>query len=76
MKTLLEPVAEALGNTPAISRKSYVHPCLIEALRDDPEDPLQGLPRPRARARLTSAETGRLAYLERKPRRARRRQAG
>ena len=76
MTTLLEPVAEALGNTPAISRKSYVHPCLIEALRDDPEDPLQGLPRPRARARLISAETGLLAYLERKPRRARRRQAG
>jgi DNA topoisomerase-1 len=29
----LEPVAEALGNTPAISRKSYVHPALIEAVR-------------------------------------------
>ena len=26
MKTVVEPVAEALGNTPAISRKSYVHP--------------------------------------------------
>ena len=26
LKTVLEPVAEALGNTPAISRKSYVHP--------------------------------------------------
>ena len=26
VKTVVEPVAEALGNTPAISRKSYVHP--------------------------------------------------
>ena len=31
---MLEPVAEALGNTPAISRKSYVHPALIEAVKD------------------------------------------
>jgi DNA topoisomerase-1 len=30
---MLEPVAEALGNTPAISRKSYVHPALIDAVK-------------------------------------------
>jgi DNA topoisomerase-1 len=30
---MLEPVTEALGNTPAISRKSYVHPALIERCR-------------------------------------------
>ena len=35
LNALLEPVAEALGNTPAISRKSYVHPALIEAVKDD-----------------------------------------
>jgi DNA topoisomerase I len=34
LKTVIEPVAEALGNTPAISRKSYVHPALIEAAKD------------------------------------------
>jgi DNA topoisomerase-1 len=73
LKTVLEPVAEALGNTPTISRKSYVHPCLIEALQDDPEDPLHGLKRPRARRRLSSSETGFLRFLKRKPRRARRR---
>lgn len=28
---LLEPVAEALGNTPTIARKSYVHPLVIAA---------------------------------------------
>ena len=26
LKTMIEPVAEALGNTVAMSRKSYVHP--------------------------------------------------
>ena len=63
LKTVLEPVAEALGNTPAISRKSYVHPKLIEAARDTPRDPLGGLERPRARKWLSSAEVGLLAFL-------------
>ena len=35
VKTMIEPVAEALGNTVAISRKSYVHPALIEAVKED-----------------------------------------
>ncbi|WP_118858474.1 DNA topoisomerase IB [Sphingomonas mesophila] len=73
LKTVLEPVAEALGNTPAMSRKSYVHPCLIEALQDDPRDPLNGMERPRARRRLSTAETGFLKFIAKKPRRARRR---
>ena len=34
LKSVIEPVAEALGNTAAISRKSYVHPALIEAAKD------------------------------------------
>ena len=46
VKTVIEPVAEALGNTPAISRKSYVHPALIEAVKEDPRDPLDGLGAP------------------------------
>ena len=75
LKTVLEPVAEALGNTPTMSRKSYVHPTLIEALQDDPEDPLHGMKRPRARRRLSSAETGFLKYLKHKPRRMRRKAA-
>ena len=64
LKTALEPVAEALGNTPAISRKSYVHPKLIDALQDDPRDPLRGITRPPPRRRLTSAETAFLAFLK------------
>ena len=73
LKTVLEPVAEALGNTVAMSRKSYVHPSLIEALQADGDDPLHGMKRPRARRRLSSAETGFLKFLKRKPRRSRRR---
>ena len=73
LKTVLEPVAEALGNTPAISRKSYVHPKLIEAARDRPRYPLNGMERPRGRKWLTSEEVGLLDFLagrKRKPKRA------
>ena len=73
LKTVLEPVAEALGNTPAISRKSYVHPKLIEVARDKPRDPLGGLERPRGRKYLSSAEVGLLDFLagrKRRPRKA------
>ena len=72
LKTALEPVAEALGNTPAISRKSYVHPLLIEVLQEDPRDPLHGFAQPPARRRLSGAETAFLAFLKKaKPRRKR-----
>ncbi len=64
VKTALEPVAEALGNTVAISRKSYVHPRLVEVLQEDPRDPLNGFVAPRARRRLSPAETGLLAFLK------------
>jgi len=63
LKTVLEPVAEALGNTPAISRKSYVHPKLIEAARDTPRDALGGIERPRGRKWLSSTEVGLLDFL-------------
>jgi len=63
LKTVLEPVAEALGNTMAISQKSYVHPMLIEATRDHPRNPLNGMPRPRSRKWLSSEEVGLLDFL-------------
>lgn len=72
LKTVLEPVAEALGNTPAISRKSYVHPKLIEAARDNPREPLGDFERPRARKWLSSAEVALLDFLAGKKRRAKR----
>ena len=72
LKTALEPVADALGNTPAISRKSYVHPLLIDTLQGDPRDPLDGFTPPPARRRLSSAETAFLTFLkQKKPRRRR-----
>jgi DNA topoisomerase I len=76
VKTVIEPVAEALGNTPAISRKSYVHPKLLDAVKEDPRDPLNGMDRPPARKRLSSAEVALLEFLARgKRRRKARKQA-
>lgn len=65
LNALLQPVAEALGNTPAISRKSYVHPAIIEAVKENPEDPLGGLQCPRATKYLSAAERGLIEFLER-----------
>src|SRR6476661_6605664 len=70
LNTVLEPVAEALGNTPAISRKSYVHPKLIDAARGQPRDPLGAVERPRGRKWLSSAEVGLLDFLAGKKRRS------
>jgi DNA topoisomerase-1 len=73
VKTVVEPVAEALGNTPAISRKSYVHPKLLEAVKEDGRDPLDGMERPAARKRLSSYEVGLLRFLANGKRRQRKR---
>jgi DNA topoisomerase-1 len=73
--TMVEPVAAALGNTPAMARKSYVHPALIEAAKDDPRDPLGGMDRPRERKWLSSAEVGFLQFLRKQKRRRRKRAA-
>jgi DNA topoisomerase I len=63
VKTVVEPVAEALGNTPAISRKSYVHPDLLEAVKQDARDPLNGMERPKGKTRLSGAEVALLEFL-------------
>jgi DNA topoisomerase-1 len=68
LNTVIEPVAEALGNTPAITRKSYVHPTLIEAVKADPRDPLKGMERPPARKWLSSTEVALCKFLARKRR--------
>ena len=70
--TLVEPVAEALGNTTAMARKSYVHPSLIDATKDNPRDPLDGMARPRARKWLSGAEVGFLKFLKKRRRRRKR----
>jgi len=76
VKTVVEPVAEALGNTPAISRKSYVHPKLLDAVKEKPRDPLDGMDRPSGRRGLSSAEVGLLEFLARGGRRRRKPKAG
>lgn len=62
--TMVEPVAEALGNTVAISRKSYVHPKLIEVTKERPRNPLPDFHCPRERKFLSASEVGLLKFLE------------
>jgi DNA topoisomerase-1 len=72
VNTMVEPVAEALGNTVAMSRKAYVHPALIEAVKDNPRDPLKGLERPRARKWLSACEVALIPFLKKVARKAKR----
>lgn len=65
MKAIVEPVAEALGNTVAISRKSYVHPALIEALKDAGAIGKKSLPR--TSQHLSRYERGLIDFLEALP---------
>jgi DNA topoisomerase-1 len=65
LKSVMEPVAEALGNTPAISRKSYVHPALIEAAKDAGAIGTGKLPR--ATKTMSGAERGLIDFLEALP---------
>jgi DNA topoisomerase-1 len=72
VNTMIEPVAEALGNTVAMSRKAYVHPALIAAVKENPRDPLKGLERPRARKWLSSCEVALIPFLKKVARKAKR----
>jgi DNA topoisomerase-1 len=64
LKAMLEPVAAALGNTPAIARKSYVHPALIELAHSKGCAPLAGLKLPRPKKYLSGPERGLIAFLD------------
>lgn len=71
---LIEPVAEALGNTPAVTRSSYIHPLLVEAVKAEPLDPLADARIVHRRRRgLSKAETQLLAFLGHDKRSLRRR---
>ena len=66
LKPALEQVAEALGNTPAISRKSYVHPAVLAVLKVRDSDRLP--PRlPRATRWLAREERGLIEFLRATP---------
>ncbi|WP_265562125.1 DNA topoisomerase IB [Sphingomicrobium arenosum] len=65
LKRIVEPVAAALGNTPAVTRSSYIHPAILDAVKERPEDPFRGVRRPRrTRRRMSREETFLLAFLD------------
>ena len=66
LKALMEEVSERLGNTPAIARKSYVHPAVV-ALVDRQQKWRKGLKLPRKTRWLSAEERGLLELLEESP---------
>ena len=64
---MLAPVADALGNTPAISRKSYVHPMLVEWAKAGGLKNQTSYSLPRATRWLSAAERGLIALLDEAP---------
>lgn len=66
IKALMEDVAEKLGNTPAIARKSYVHPAVV-ALVDRQGEWRESLVLPRRTKWLSGEERGLLELLEDSP---------
>ncbi|PNU01935.1 DNA topoisomerase IB [Novosphingobium guangzhouense] len=61
LKAMLDEVAQCLGNTPAIARKSYVHPAVIAAAKGEVATPRS---LPRKTRWMTREERGLLAFLE------------
>ena len=64
LKPMLEAVAASLGNTPAISRKSYIHPALIEMCRGGDAAGLCGLKLPRATRYMSPTERALIGFLD------------
>ncbi len=64
LKQVLTPVAEALGNTPAIARKSYVHPALLDLVKSGQAEFRERLRLPRATRWLSRYERGFIAFME------------
>lgn len=67
LKAMVEHVADRLGNTPAIARKSYVHPAMIGAAQERGDFAAAAGPLPRTTKYLSRYERGFLTYLERAP---------
>ena len=66
IKAVLERVADHLGNTPAVTRKSYVHPAVIDLVARQ-EEWRQTLRLPRRTQFLNRWERGLVAFLEESP---------
>ena len=65
VKAVLDHVAQHLGNTPAIARKSYIHPAVLACIGD--QATLRRLPLPRKTRWLDRHERALIAFLERQP---------
>jgi DNA topoisomerase I len=70
LKAMLEEVADHLGNTPAVTRRSYVHPAVI-ALVDRQQKWRDGLRLPRPTRWLAREERALIDLLEDSPRASR-----
>lgn len=66
ISAILEAVAERLGNTPAVARKSYIHPAVIDLVTEQ-EDWRSGLQIPRETRWMDRSERGLVALLEDSP---------
>ena len=66
ISTLLDEVSDRLGNTPAVARKSYIHPAVIDLLSRDEgwEDWHEDLQLPRTTKYQTRYERGLLELLQ------------
>ena len=64
LKAMLDQVAGALGNTPAISRKSYVHPALIDICKTGDPSALCRARLPRKTRFLAPHERALIAFLD------------
>lgn len=67
MKDLLDHVSGSLGNTPAIARKSYIHPAMLAVCKAEQAAFRRGLKLPRATRYLNRYERGLIDYLETAP---------
>ena len=64
LKAMLQPVADALGNTPTIARKSYVHPQLIALVKDGQQRFRDRLALPRRMRHLSRVERALIDLLD------------
>jgi DNA topoisomerase-1 len=65
LSTAIKGVAARLGNTPAVCRKCYIHPAVIEAYESGTLTAQMQSQPPTARRRLNAEETALLAFLTR-----------
>lgn len=68
LRDALQKVASALGNTPAISRKSYIHPRVMAAIIQTKGAELHPMKLPRATTWLSREERALIAFLRRETR--------